>query len=73
MDAAAAANTADANAATDVFPITDEPLPTAAAAAVSHAEKPAAANILHRGGLANATADAHPRRHRCNPPPILML
>ena len=40
-------------AAVDVFPI-------ASAAAISHAEKPTAANILHRDGLANGAADANP-------------
>merc|ERR1711911_350756 len=43
-----------------------------AAAAVSLAEEPAAANILHRDGIINAAADVHPRRRRCNPPPLLM-
>ena len=43
-----------------------------AAAAVSLAEEPAAANILHRDGTINAAADVHPRRRRCNPPPLLM-
>ena len=43
-----------------------------AAAAVSLAEEPAAANILHRDGIINAAADVHPRRRRCNPPPHLM-
>jgi len=78
---AAAANTADDNAAPDVFPTAGAPLhtvaaidvvPTTFAAAVSLAEEPAAANILHRDGIINAAADVHPRRRRCNPPPLLM-
>ena len=62
--------TIDANAATDVFPTTnDAPLPTAAAigffpiasaAAVSHAKEPAAANIMKRDCLDKTAADAHP-------------
>ena len=52
-------------AAIDVFPISS-------AAAVSHAEEPSDANSLHCDGLANAAADAHPRRRRCKPPPFLM-
>ena len=79
MDANAAVDAA--NAAPDIFPTADAPLhtaaaidvvPTASAAAVSHAEEPAAANILHRDGIVNAAADVHPRRRRCNPPPFLM-
>ena len=78
---AAAANTTDTNPAINVFPTADAPLPIAAAidvfpissaAAVSHAEEPSDANSLHCDGLANAAADAHPRRRRCNPPPLLM-
>ena len=78
---AAAANTADDNAGPDVFPTAGAPLhtaaaidvvPTASAAAVSLAEEPPAANILHRDGIVNAAADVHPRRRRCNPPPLLM-
>ena len=78
---AAAANTADDNAGPDVFPTAGAPLHTAAAidvvpttfaAAVSLAEEPAAANILHRDGIVNAAADVHPRRRRCNPPPFSM-
>ena len=67
---AAAANTTDTNPAINVFPNTaDAPLPIAAAidvfpissaAAVSHAEEPAAANSLHGDGLVKAAADVHP-------------
>ena len=77
---AATADITPAAAATDVFSTADAPLPTAAtidvfpitlAAAVSHAEEPAAANILQRdgdeGGIVNAAADE--TSHFALPPP----
>ena len=61
MDAASAVATA-----TDVFPT----------ATKGRRQEPTAPNILQRDGdddgLANAAADVHPRRCRCNPPPFLM-